>query len=199
MDASDESRSDDLPARQGPGAFPLSALLVVPIVMAVAGGIGVLVIVQLQFVPVRVLLIGGLPYAIVALVVATTLRLRAWRRPIDEQVEDVCSTGRSSAQRITFATASWLIVLWIAVAAVWAGDLGSSVVVVGGPLAAGAVLSIAANARLLYSPRVALAEVGAVRTHAPGRGWILANWILAPVSWFAFAIPGWVLAGSWVL
>lgn len=203
MDAYDEQTSDETsdqwPLRQGPPSFPLSALLLVPVAMAVLGGIGVLVIAQLQFVPAQILVIGGLPYAIVALVVSGVLRLRVWRRPVDEQADDLDASGRSSAQRITFAVAVWLIALWLVTAVLWAVSSGPPLVLVGGPLAAGAVISIAANARLLYSPRVARAEVGTVRTGAPGRGWIVANWVLAPVSWFAFAIPAAVLSGAGLL
>jgi hypothetical protein len=206
MDAHDgrgplpEDRDGDAwPLRQTPPAFPLSALLVVPVAMAVLGGIGVLALVQLDFLPVRILLVGGLPYAVVALVVAAVLRLRALRRPIDEQADDLFASGRSPAQRISVAVAVWLLVLWVAMAVFWIAAGGPPLVVLGGPLVAGALISIVANARLLYSPRVALAEVEAVRTRAPGRGPILANWVLAPVSWFAFAIPATVLSGSGVL
>lgn len=195
---SDES-SDRWPLRQGPPSFPLSALLVVPVAMAVVGGISVLAVVQLQFVPAQILVIGGLPYAVVALAVAATLRLRALRRPIDDGADDLVATGRSSAQRITFAVAVWLLVLWVATAVGWAAMGGPPLVLAGGPLVAGALISIAANARLLYSPRVARAEVATVRTRGPGRAWILANWVLAPISWFAFAIPAAVLAGAGAL
>jgi hypothetical protein len=203
VDAYDDRTSDDTadqwPLRQGPPSFPLSALLLVPVAMLIVGGIGVLAVVQLQFVPARILLVGGLPYAVVALVVAAALRIVAGRRPVDERADDLLASGRSPGQRISFAVAVWLLVLWLGIAVVWAATSGPPLVVAGGPLIAGAVISIVANARLLYSPRVARAEVGAVRTRAPGRGWILANWVLAPVSWFAFAIPATVLSGAGLL
>ncbi|MCM6761899.1 hypothetical protein NB037_05640 [Rathayibacter sp. ZW T2_19] len=206
MDAHDRDPRDpppeeqDLwPLRQAPPAFPLSALLVVPVGMALLGGVGVLALLQLDFLPVRILIVAGPPYAVVALLVAAVLRLRVLRRPIDEQADDLYASGRSPAQRISFAVAVWLLVLWVVIAACWIAAAGSPIALLGGPLAAGALISIAANARLLYSPRVALAEVEAVRAHAPGRGPILANWVLAPVSWFAFAIPAAVLSGNGVL
>lgn len=191
--------SDEWPLRQVPASFPLSALLLVPITMAVGGTLSVLAISQLSFVPVQVLVVGGLPYAVLALLVSAGLRIRVLRRPIDEQADDLFATGRSPAQRITFAVAVWLLVLWLVFAVMWGASDGAPFLLLGGPLVVGAVISIAANARLLYSPRVALAEVEAVRAHAPGRGAILANWVLAPVSWFAFAIPATVLLSDGAL
>ena len=191
--------SDEWPLRQAPPAFPLSALLVVPITMAIAGTLSVVAISQLLFVPVQILVVGGLPYAVLALLVSAALRIRVLRRPIDEQADDLFATGRSPAQRITFAVAVWLLVLWLVWAALWVATAEGAFLLLGGPLVVGAVISIAANALLLYSPRVALAEVEAVRAHAPGRGAILANWVLAPVSWFAFAIPATVLVSDGVL
>jgi hypothetical protein len=172
----------------GPPPFLLPAWLLVPPALAVLGGVAALLIVQVPLLP-RLLGVGGPLYTALALAVALTLRLRA-RRPRPEEPQDRAASGRSAAQRVSLAAAVCLLLLWLIT--VVADSLGAAPILLatGGPVVVGAAVSIAANARLVFSPRAARAEVATVASRAPGHRRILALWVLAPLSWIAYAAPG---------
>ncbi|QHC59568.1 hypothetical protein [Rathayibacter sp. VKM Ac-2760] len=179
----------------GPPPFPLSLVVVVPIGMLVTGWLLATPLVLSAPWVLVLLTRAGLPYAVLALAVAAVLRLRAARElrasglP-DEPIDAIIASGRSLAQRAARASAFALLGLWVVVAVPFVLQIEPGLLaVVGGPVIAGAVLSIVADARLLFSPRIARAEVAAVLGRGDGRRRILANWIAAPLSWFAFAIP----------
>ncbi|NQX15010.1 hypothetical protein [Rathayibacter sp. VKM Ac-2857] len=188
------------PRHDGPPRFPLSLVVVVPLGMLVLGGLfGSALALSAPWLPL-VLTRAGLPYAVLALVVAVVLRfraVRAVRADRSEPLDPVIASGRSLAQRASRATAVTLLAIWLIVATAYALQTEPGLfVLAGGPVIIGALLSIVANAPLLYSPRIARSEVAVVLAHADGRRRILANWILAPLSWFAYAIPVQLL-GIW--
>lgn len=181
------------PGLDGPPRFPFSLTVVVPVVLLVAGSLlGAVLFLGTPWLPLA-LSRAGLPYAVLALAVAAVLRIsavRAVRRDSAEPLDPVIASGRSTAQRATRASAVTLLAIWLVVVPAIALQIVPGIaVLVGGPVLVGALLSIAVNAPLLYSPRIARSEVAAVLAHADGRRQILANWILAPLSWFAYAIP----------
>lgn len=188
---------DDWPTRQEPTPFPLPAGLLVPVAMLLGGGLGIPVVLDLPLVP-EVLARSALPYAVIASVVAVVLRLRA-RRCLDGKSADDRLTqersasqlmeGRSASQRTTRVAAMWLLAIWLLTAVLFAMQRESVVLIVCGPVLVGAFISIVANAKLIFSPRTALAEVRAVHSRSSGRRRILTTWILAPLAWFAYAIP----------
>jgi hypothetical protein len=184
----------------GPPRFPLSLVVVVPLGMLVLGGLfGSVLALSTPWLPMA-LTRAGLPYAVLALIVAVVLRLRAVRAvraDRSEPLDPAIASGRSLSQRATRATAATLLAIWLIVATAFALQTEPGLfVLAGGPVIIGALLSIVANAPLLYSPRIARSEVAVVLAHADGRRRILANWILAPLSWFAYAIPVQLL-GIW--
>ncbi|ROS29008.1 hypothetical protein EDF22_0742 [Rathayibacter sp. PhB127] len=196
----DRSGAATAPVHDGPPRFPLSLVVVVPVGMLVLGGLfGSTLALSTPWLPMA-LTRAGLPYAVLALIVALVLRLRAVRAVRADRAEPldaVIASGRSLAQRATRATAATLLAIWLIVATAFALQTEPGLLVLaGGPVIIGALLSIVANAPLLYSPRIARSEVAVVLAHADGRRRILANWILAPLSWFAYAIPVQLL-GLW--
>ncbi|TCL84699.1 MULTISPECIES: hypothetical protein [unclassified Rathayibacter] len=185
--------ADARTTHDGPPRFPLSLVVVVPVGMLVLGGLfGSVLALSTPWLPMA-LTRAGLPYAVLALIVAVALRLsavRAVRADRSQPLDAVIASGRSLAQRATRATAATLLAIWLIVATAFALQTEPGLLVLaGGPVIIGALLSIVANAPLLYSPRIARSEVAVVLAHADGRRRILANWILAPLSWFAYAIP----------
>ena len=135
-----------------------------------------------------VFIVAGFPYAIVALAVAVALRIRAY------SAQRVASVATEAARptldlRISDVTAWFLLLLWLATAA---GAIMFGPIVylsAGGPLIVAALVSIITNARSLSLPRVIAAQVATVRTKAFGWRLVRTAWIVAPISWFAFAVP----------
>ncbi|AND17149.1 hypothetical protein C5C18_03150 [Rathayibacter tritici] len=91
---------------------------------------------------------------------------------------------------MSLVTAGSLIALWLVGAVSMLRDEALVIYLIGGPVIVGALISIAANALLIFSPRVARGKVRAVRSRLPGYRWIVALWTLAPASWILFAATG---------
>lgn len=84
-----------------------------------------------------------------------------------------------------------LLGIWLAEVANLPGGAGrGNLLVLGGPVIVVALISLAANARLILSTRAGRAEVSTVLARALGYRRIMAMWILAPLSWLAYATPG---------
>ena len=188
----DADREHLRPGLDGPPRFPFGLAVVVPVVLLVAGSLlGGILFLGTPWLPIA-LTRAGLPYAVLALAVAAVLRIsavRAVRRDRAEPLDPVIASGRSRAQRATRASAVTLLVIWLVTALAIALQIVPGIAVLaGGPVLLGALLSIVVNAPLIYSKRIARSEVAVVLAHADGRRRILATWILAPLSWFAYAI-----------
>ncbi|AZZ48286.1 hypothetical protein [Rathayibacter rathayi] len=176
------------PGPPGPPPFPLFSVVLVPLTMAVAGIVTGMDIMQLGGLVRSITLLGPF-YTLLAIAIAVALRLRA-RSEAAADAPEPARPGDALARNISLVTASTLIVLWL-VGAVSVLCNGALVIfLIGGPVVVGALMSIAANALLIFSPRVARAEVHAVRSRLPGYRWIVALWILAPASWILFATSG---------
>ncbi|MHC2184758.1 hypothetical protein ACVLV4_000382 [Rathayibacter agropyri] len=76
-----------------------------------------------------------------------------------------------------------LLGIWLAEVANLPGGAGrGNLLVLGGPVIVVALISLTANAHLIFSTRAGRAEVSTVLARAPGYRRIMAMWILAPLS-----------------
>ncbi|MCS5718840.1 hypothetical protein N1027_11910 [Herbiconiux sp. CPCC 205763] len=185
------------PRRRGIARLLIGAAVVVVLVLGLAmlagHSPGLFVVVYLGY----ALAILGVPYTVVALVVAVVGHRRIAPSPPtpgpagewDRQVQNFELFPQRASLVLAVVLLLILVVAGILVADGGGGaDLTSPLLLFGGPVVAGAVFTIGANVPQLYRRRVIALERHAVATCTGRWRLIVLSWVLSPLLWIAYPV-----------